>query len=201
MYMGEHAEFRSAILSDLWVPMCLALSQGGRFIAPEHGTSLLLQDGEHALYDCHAYLLKEVTDRELRGASQGVSVPLGHGVRYRAGAVRGHMVTIGSHWTTADDRALTLTDRRLVYHGDRQTIEFPLAKLATLDVYGDAIAVGATNRTTNSHFPVGTPELVAGLVHGAVGHLEHLVVLDLQFEEAKSPADQGFQITKASGSE
>jgi hypothetical protein len=201
MYMGEHDEFRSAILSELWVPMCLALAQGGRFLAPERATSLLLQEDEHALYDCPAYLLKEVMDRELRGSSQGVSVPLGHGVRYRVGAVRGHMVTIGSHWTTADGGALTLTDRRLVYHGERQTIEFPLAKLATLDVYGDAIAVGATNRKTNSHFRVGTPELVAGIIHGAVGHLEHIVVLNLQFEEPKSLADQSFEITKASGSD
>jgi hypothetical protein len=201
MYMGQHNEFQSAILSDLWVPMCLALAQGGRFLAPENTTSLLLQENEHALYDCPGYLLKEVTDRELRGVSQGVSVPLGHGVRYRVGAARGHVVTIGSHWSTADEGALTLTDRRLVYHGERQTIEFPLAKLATLNVYGDAIAVGATNRKTNSHFRVGTPELVAGLIHGAVGHLEHIVVLHLQFEEANSLAEQSFRITTASESE
>jgi hypothetical protein len=102
MFMGEHRESRPAILRELWVPMQLALAQGGRFIA-EDNTSLLLHEGEKALYDAPAYLLKEVTDRELRGASQGISVPLGHGVRYRVGSVRGQMVTIGSHWTTADE--------------------------------------------------------------------------------------------------
>jgi hypothetical protein len=109
------------------------------------------------------------------------------------------MVTIGTHWTDADEGALTLTERRLVYHGERQTIEFPLAKLAALNVYGDAIDVGATNRKTNSHFRVGTPELIAGLIQGAVSH-EDVVVMHLQFEEASGLADQGFEIKKMSGS-
>jgi hypothetical protein len=198
MYTGEHSDVQSAILSDLYVPMRLALAQGGRFIAADD-TSLLLHEDEKALYDSPAYLLKEVIDRELRGASQGISVPLGHGVRYRVGSVRGHMVTIGSHWTDADEGVLTLTNKRLVYHGERQTIEFPLAKLSTLNVYGDPVSVGASNRKTNSHFRVGTPELVAGLIQGAVSH-EDIVVMHLQFEEASGPADQQFEIKKVTSS-
>jgi hypothetical protein len=194
MFIGEHAAFQSAILSDLWVPMRLALAQGGKFIA-EKNTSLMLHEGEKALYDAPAYLLKEVTDREMRGSYQGVSVPLGHGVRYRVGAARGHMVTIGSHWATADEGALTLTDTRVVYHGNRQTQEFRLDKLATLNVYEDAIAIGVTNRKTNSHFRVGTPELPAGLIQCAVSHLAEIVVLNLQFEEAHGLEDQRFEIT------
>jgi hypothetical protein len=199
MYAGERSEAdRSAIWSDLAVPMKLALAQGGRFIAADK-TSLLLHEDESALYDCPAYLLKEVIDRECRGASQGISVPLGHGVSYRTGSMRGHAVTIGSHWTDADEGVLTLTGKRLVHHGERQTIEFPLAKLATLNVYGDAIAVGATNRKTNSHFRVWTPDLVAGLIQGAASH-EDIVVMHLQFEEASGPADQHFEIQKVSDS-
>jgi hypothetical protein len=199
MYAGEHSDARSAILSDLYVPMLLALAQGGRFIASDKTSLLLHEDESAALYSCPAYLLKEVIDRELRGSSQGISVPLGHGVRYRVGSARGHMVTIGSHWTDADEGALTLTGKRLVYHGERQTIEFPLVKLATLNVYGDAIAVGATNRKTNSHFRVGTPELVAGLIQGAASH-KSIVVMHLQLEEASGPADQRFEIQKMTGS-
>ena len=199
-YVTEQKDFRSEIWGEVLVPMYLALAQGGQFIRADN-TSLLLQDDEKALYDCPAYLLKETMEREMRGASQGISVPLGGGVRYRVGAVRGQMVTIGSHWTTADEGALTLTTRRLVYHGRRQTLAFPLDKLAGLNVYGDAIAVGATNRKSNSHFRVGTPELVAGLIQGAVSHREHVVVINLQFEEATSLADQRFEIVKASGSD
>jgi hypothetical protein len=199
LHINENSDTRDAVLRDLWAPMLLALAQGGRFIAEEKTSLMLHEDESSALYDCPAYLLKEVADREFRGGSQGISVPLGHGVRYRVGAMRGQMVTVGSHWTDADEGALTLTGKRLVYHGQRQTIEFQLAKLAALNVYGDAIAVGATNRKNNSHFRVGTPELVAGLIQGAASH-EDITVMHLEFEEASGPADQGFEIQKRGNS-
>jgi hypothetical protein len=62
------------------------------------GTTLILHKDETSLLDTPVALLKEVRDREFRGGSQGVSIPIGGGMRYRVGAVRGHMVTIGSHW-------------------------------------------------------------------------------------------------------
>jgi hypothetical protein len=49
------------------------------------------------------------------------------------------MVTIGTHWATADTGALTVTDQRVVYHGGRKTLEFLFTKLATINVYTDAI--------------------------------------------------------------
>ena len=51
------------------------------------------------MLDVNVNLLKEVADRESGGRSHGVSIPIGGGVRYRVGAVGGHMVTVGSHWT------------------------------------------------------------------------------------------------------
>jgi hypothetical protein len=204
VYMAEHTEFREAIMLDLFVPMQLALAQGGRFLNAEFlsagTTSLMLREGERALYDAPAYLLKEVVDREARFISQGISVPLGHGMRYRIGMGTARPVTLGSHWTDADEGALTLTDKRLVYHGRRRTLEFRLDKLASLAVYGDAIAIGVTNRSGNSHFRVGTPEFVAGLIQGAVSHLGEIVVIQLQTTEAEDPeAGPKFEIMPPSG--
>lgn len=198
MYVDDQPEdSRPAIWGELLVPMHLALAQGGQFLKATD-SALLLRDDERPLYECPASLLKEVVQRELRGATQGISVPLGGGMRYRVGAGRGQMVTIGSHWENADEGTLTLTDKRLAYRGRRQTLEFRLDKVQTLNVYGDAITVGVTNRKTNSSFRVGTPELVAGLIQGAVSHLENIVVIDLQFSEAKSADDRSFEIRRAS---
>jgi hypothetical protein len=116
-------------------------------------------------------------------------VPLGHGIRYRTGAVRGHMVTIGTHWATADTGALTVTDQRIVYHGGRKTLEFLFTKLATVNVYTDAIDLGVTNRQTTSSFGVGDPELIAGIIHAAVNHRENNVtIVQLEIEANPSPA-------------
>lgn len=165
--LGELPDVRRAVL--------LGLAEGGQFI--QAGTALFLKKDESAVYETAADLLKEVTDREFRGGSQGVSIPLGHGVRYRAGAMRGHVVTIGTHWAPTDTGALTVTDQRIVYHGGRKTLEFPFAKLATLNVYTDAIDLGVTSRQATSSFAVSDPELVAGMIHAAVNHADGEVTI------------------------
>lgn len=143
----------------------LARAIDGRFV--ECDTTLLLKHDEVVYDEQAAGLLKEVTDREFQGGSRGVSVPLGRGVRVRAGGVRGHMVTVGAHLEVADTGYLTVTDRRVVYHGGRKTLEFPYAKLATLNEYSDAIDLGVTTRQTTSSFRLADPQFVAGMIRAA----------------------------------
>lgn len=155
-------------MPDLRAAVRLGLAQGGCFLETE--TTLLLKKGERPLLDASVDLLKEVADRGFRAGSRGVSIPLGGGVRYRVGAAPGHIVTIGTHWATADSGRLTVTDQRIVYHGARKTLEFPFAKLATLNMYADAIDLGVTSRQSTSLFRTGDPELVAGIIHAAINH-------------------------------
>jgi hypothetical protein len=167
---------------DIATEARLGLAQGGVFL-PSEDTTLILKKDEDSLLDTPVSLLKEVTDREYVGGSRGVSIPLGGGVRYRAGAMRGHMVTIGSHWGVADEGVLTVTDRRVVYHGARKTLEFPYAKLATLNVYSDAIDLGVTSRQNTSKFGSSNADLIAGIIQGAVRYGDELKILDIQFED------------------
>ena len=160
----------------------VGLAQGGAFL-PSDGTALILKKDEVSLLDTPVSLLKEVADREFRGGSQGVSVPIGGGMRYRVGAVRGHMVTIGSHWTVADEGVLTVTDRRVVYSGGRKTLEFPFAKLATLNVYSDAIDLGVTSRQSTSSFGTSNADLIAGIIHGAITHEDDVKILNIRFRD------------------
>ena len=160
----------------------LRLAQGGVFLPSEH-TTLILKKDETSLLDTPVSLLKEVADREYVGGSRGLSVPLGGGVRYRVGAMRGHMVTIGSHWGVADEGELTVMDRRVVYHGARKTLEFPYAKLATLNVYSDAIDLGVTSRQNTSKFSTSNAELIAGIIQGAISYGDDVTILDIRFED------------------
>jgi hypothetical protein len=172
-YLGDHGYTdeqgvvrTSQLPEEVANTITLGMAMAGRFARCE--TSLLLKRDETAYCEVAANLLKEVTDRELRGRSQGVSIPLGHGVRYRTGAVRGHMVTVGTHWQTADTGALTVTNQRIVYHGGRKTLEFTFAKLATLNAYSDAIDLGVTSRQATSTFAITDPEYVSGMIHAAL---------------------------------
>lgn len=170
-----------ASFPDVAKDVRLGLARGGVFL-PSEATTLILKKDETSLIDTPVNLLKEVTDREYVGGSRGVSIPLGGGVRYRAGAMRGHMVTVGIHWSVADEGTLTVTDRRAVYHGGRKTLEFPFAKLATLNVYSDAIDLGVTSRQTTSSFGTSNAELIAGIIQGAIAHGDDVTILNIRFE-------------------
>jgi hypothetical protein len=165
-YGDEQGKVISSDLpSDVVDTVMLGKANDGRFAAC--AATLLLKHDEVAYCEKAAGLLKEVTDREFQGGSRGISVPLGHGVRVRAGGVRGHMVTVGAHLEVADTGYLTVTDRRAVYHGGRKTLEFLYAKLATLNVYSDAIDLGVTTRQTTSTFRLADPPFVAGMIRAA----------------------------------
>jgi hypothetical protein len=77
---------------------------------------------------------------------------------------------------------LTVTDTRAVYHGARKTLEFPFAKLASLNVYTDAIDLGVTSRQTTSSFRTSHADLIAGIIHGAISHQDHITILKIKSE-------------------
>jgi hypothetical protein len=145
--------------------MQIGMANRGDFVKVD--STLLLKADEAAYAEVQARLLKEVADREFRGGSRGVSIPLGHGVRYRTGAYSGHMVTVGSHWETADSGVLTVTNKRAVFHGARKNLEFAFSKLSTLSTYTDAVTLGVSSRQNTSTLAVDDPEFVAGMIRAA----------------------------------
>jgi hypothetical protein len=176
---AQHIDLEAA--PEITKEVRIGMAQGGIFMPSD--TTLILKKDETSLLDTPVSLLKEMADREFRGGSRGISVPVGGGVRFRAGAVRGHMVTIGTHWTVADEGTLTATNQRVVYHGGRKTLEFPYEKLATLNVYSDAIDLGVTSRQNTSSFGTSHADLIAGIIHGAISHKDHIGVLDIKFQD------------------
>lgn len=75
---------------------------------------------------------------------------------------------------------LTVTDQRVVYHGGRKTLEFPFAKLATLNVYTDAIDLGVTSRQPTSSFRATDPELLAAMIHAAFDKRDQVTLVSLR---------------------
>ena len=139
-YVSDH-EISTDLVPEVVRAVGIGLAQGGCFLAGE--TTLLLKKDEHALLDADAQLLKEVADRQFVGGSQGLSVPLGKGFRFRTSGFRGHSVTVGSHWEAADAGTLTVTDERVVYHGRRKTLEFPYSRLTAMTLYSDGSISGS----------------------------------------------------------
>jgi hypothetical protein len=147
----------------------MAQLNDGRLPELEPGQShLMAKRGETIHLETGATLMKEVVDREFRGGSQGVSIPLGHGVRYRRGAFRGKSVVVGSHLAVADTGPIVITSTRVVFMGERKTIETPYTKLAGIDAFSDGVRIHASNRQATPLFKVGIDgEVIAATIHAA----------------------------------
>lgn len=128
---------------------------------------IMLKDGETAYGSFSAALMKEVTLREFQGRSQSVSVPLGHGVRYRVGGMRGHSVVVGTQLVPQDTGILVVTSARSVFVGQKKTLEFRNDKLLGVEQYSNGLRLNVSNRQTASLFtmPEGqSPSIAAALI-------------------------------------
>lgn len=136
---------------------------------------MVLQGGEQAYGEFRVSLMKEVTQREWRGASSGFSVPIGFGIRYRTGAVRGHSVVVGTQFVAEDAGVLTVTSLRTVYAGQRKTLEFKHEKLVSLQQFTDGLRLGVSNRQAAAlfRFTHGSPTIAAALISYATAHRAH----------------------------
>jgi len=133
--------------ADLFVRLQIAKLNDGRLPVVEQ-PRLIAKKGEIVHLETAAALMKEVAVREWRGASQGLSFRVAKGVRYRVGATRGHLVTVGTQLQVADTGFLAVTSSRVAYLGDRKTLDMPYARLMGMHLYADAIQFSLSNRQT-----------------------------------------------------
>jgi hypothetical protein len=115
-------------------------------------TSLPLKSGERPLLELDGAELVEPRSSggQWQGRSQGVSirVPGTRSMRYRVGATRGTYVRNEEKPTVIDTGTLTITTKRAVFVGSKQSREWAWAKLTGLhDEPGVAwTAIGVSNR-------------------------------------------------------
>ena len=163
------ADLNRPEFKGLLARMTIARINDGRLPElPAGEAHLMAKRGETVHLETGAALMKEVIDREFRGGSRGVSVPIAKGVRFRTGSFRGQSVVVGSHLEAADTGIISVSSMRVVFLGVRRTIDTPYAKLASLDAFSDGIRIHASNRQTAPLFkiPVGG-EVVAAAIQAA----------------------------------
>jgi hypothetical protein len=131
---------------------------------------LLAQKGEIVHWEVEAKLLKEVVDREFRGGYSGASFRVAKGVRFHVGGTRGHSVVTGSHIEVEDTGVLSVSSRRAVFIGQRESVEMLFSKLVSVEAFADGIRFSVSNRKAASTLQAPNGELVAGLVSALVEH-------------------------------
>jgi hypothetical protein len=157
----------------LYAQLQVAKLNGGRLPTVDV-PQLLTKRDEVVHLEASAALMKEVTTREFRAASQGFSFRVAKGVRYRVGSTRGHMVNLGTTIQVADAGLLSVTNQRVIFMGDRKTIDMPYSKIAGMHLFADAISFSLTNRQNAPLIKVAMDTDVLGaLLNAAVQAASH----------------------------
>jgi len=160
------------------------------------GVTLMLKKDERAFRVLQGSALIE--PRRLpghwEGRSQGFSLRVAKGVRYRVGASRGHYVAGDEVPTPIDAGTVTITDQRVVFQGPKATREWAFSKVLGLQ-HVDArrspwTAIQVSNRQKTSGF-LYTPETAAGVrFHGEVDEMARNLEEQIAEHNAECPVAQ-----------
>lgn len=111
-----------------------------------YSSTVNLQRGEIDYFSAFGNMLEErVINRQIVGKSQGVSIRLMKGVSYRVGQSRGQIVSqIGMVPISFGE--LTVTSKRLVFSGDRKSVNAPYDKIINMELFTDGLRFSVTSR-------------------------------------------------------
>lgn len=132
-------------------------------------TGLVLKAKEVAALDVTATLCRFATKTRYVGASQGVSIPLGHGLRYRVSSYRGQPVQ-SQYLARVDTGHLVVTNQRLVFLGSKRDVSVPIAKLLHLEPYSDAVGIGREGKESRDVFMVQHPAQLLLYLQWVINH-------------------------------
>jgi len=111
-----------------------------------HLPGIALRGGEQAHAAIRASLLEErVTRRTYQGGSTGVSIRIARGVSYRVGGHRGQIKT-ETGIVPVSSGVLALTSKRVVFHGDRKSINATWNKVGSAQLFKDGIILSLSTR-------------------------------------------------------
>lgn len=116
---------------------------------PEVPVAIQLQRGETCHFVAHATWNESRRTTETVDYNQGVSFRIARGVYYRVGATQPQRVT-SKGLTEIDRGTLYLTNRRVLFDGERRNSTIPLSNLISFQVYADGLQLEKS--TGRSHY-------------------------------------------------
>jgi hypothetical protein len=132
-------------------------------------TSLVLKRDEIAAAAVSASLCRYKTRTQYVGASHGLSIPLGHGFRYRVSSFRGHPIQVES-LAQVDQGTLVVTNQRLVFLGSKRDVSIPIAKLLQVEAFSNAVGIAREGKEAREIYLVSHPAYIVLFIHWVVSH-------------------------------
>ncbi len=143
------------------------LTQLEEGILPEIDADIFLKRNEVAHYQTNCELYEERIKREYVGGHSGVSIRVAKGVYWRVGGFKGYPVE-KTVLTKIDQGKLVITNKRIVFSGDRKSFSIPYSKLIDIELFKDAVKINREGKKRKEFFVVPEPEILAKVITLAV---------------------------------
>ena len=140
--------------------------------------TLMQQKGEHTLWSATGIFHETGrTPSSYVGGSSGVSIPVGGGIRFRVGAMKGQIVPGEELQVDKDQGVVMLTTERLIFTGPIKTQEWNFDKLLQLSTNEDEsdyfISVSNRQKTSGVRFAPATGREFNRFLGSATASHEH----------------------------
>jgi len=132
-------------------------------------TSLALKPREIAAVSLPATLCRYKTRTQYVGGSHGLSIPLGHGFRYRISSFRGHPIQ-SQFLGEVDKGTLVVTNQRVVFLGSKRDVSTPIAKLLQVEPFSNAVGIAREGKEARDIYLVSNPEYLVLYLQWVVTH-------------------------------
>jgi len=133
-------------------------------VLPEVESSIFLRKNETAHFQTQCELHEERTKKEYVGGYSGFSFRVAKGVSWRVGGFKGRPVE-KQVLTHIDSGLLVVTNKRLVFSGDRKSFSVPYRKLIDLEVFNDAIKLNREGKSRREYFMMDEPAITAKVIN------------------------------------
>jgi hypothetical protein len=140
--------------------------------------TLMQKAGEHTLWSATGIFHETGrTASQYVGGTAGVSVPIGGGIRFRVGAMKGQVVPGIELQVDKDQGVVMLTTERLIFTGPNHTREWNFDKLLQLSTTDDEsdyfISVSNRQKTSGVRFSINTGREFNRFLGSATSAHEH----------------------------
>ncbi|MDX6378268.1 MAG: hypothetical protein QOE98_2571 [Gaiellaceae bacterium] len=160
---------------------------------------LIARPGERVHLEYEAQLMKIDSARGYQDRSRDAGFRIVEGAPYRVGRNRGRTINLGTAVSVDDVGTLSITDRRVVFTGSIQTLEFRYDKLAGIALFSQGIRISVTNQRKAGLFQLDHVDVVAAVLNAAA---QRIGSNRLEFEvrtpgkrHAVVPSEGGWDVT------
>ena len=150
-------------------------------------SNLLIKKDERLIFDCPEIELCEDRIVKSGGGYMGFSVRVMKGVSMRFGGFQGG---VEKQVSPIDEGNFILTNKRIVFVGEKKSVEFPLTHINTIDVLDNGFSLSRKRKTKTEYFVgfgvVGFELEVSPNIDEGEDFDKDIVKWDLTGEEVKS---------------